>query len=62
VVLAYRTLGFIVARLPEYSFPHEAEFPVNLPVLLFSVSWQSSPECSSESFPRWSRRGGKSIM
>jgi predicted permease len=38
VVLAYRTLGFIVARLPEYSFPHEADFRVNLPVLLFSVS------------------------
>ncbi len=37
VVLAYRTLGFIVARLPEYSFPHEADFHVNLPVLLFSV-------------------------
>ena len=37
VVLAYRVLGFIVARLPEYSFPHEADFHVNLPVLLFSV-------------------------
>ena len=37
VVLAYRTLGFIVARLPEYSFPHEADFHVNLAVLLFSV-------------------------
>jgi len=38
IVLAYRTLGFIVARLPEFSFPHEADFRVNLPVLLFSVS------------------------
>ena len=38
VVIAYRALGFIVARLPEYSFPHEADFHVNLPVLLFSVS------------------------
>ena len=38
VVLAYRALGFIVARLPEFSFPHEADFHVNLPVLLFSVS------------------------
>jgi putative ABC transport system permease protein len=38
VMLAYRALGFIVARLPEYSFPHEADFHVNLPVLLFSVS------------------------
>lgn len=38
VVLAYRALRFIVARLPEYSFPHEADFHVNLPMLLFSVS------------------------
>src|SRR5258708_13528250 len=38
VVLAYRALGFIVARLPEDSFPHEAHFHVNLPILLFSVS------------------------
>ncbi|MBV8114353.1 MAG: ABC transporter permease [Silvibacterium sp.] len=37
VVLAYRILGWIVARLPEYSFPHEADFHVNLPVLFFSV-------------------------
>jgi putative ABC transport system permease protein len=37
VVLAYWALGFIVARLPEYSFPHEADFHVNLPVLIFSV-------------------------
>jgi putative ABC transport system permease protein len=37
VMLAYRAVGFIVARLPEYSFPHEADFRVNLPVLAFSV-------------------------
>ena len=37
VVLAYRTVDFIVARLPEFSFPHEAVFHVNMPVLLFSV-------------------------
>jgi predicted permease len=36
-VLAYQTMGFIVARLPEYSFPHEADFHINVPVLLFSV-------------------------
>ena len=35
--LAYQSLGLIVARLPEYSFPHEADFHVNMPVLLFSV-------------------------
>lgn len=38
VLLAYRSVEFIVARLPEYSFPHEADFHVNLPVLLFSVA------------------------
>ena len=37
VLLAYGSLGWIVARLPEYSFPHEADFHVNLTVLLFSV-------------------------
>jgi len=26
-----------VAALPEYSFPHEADFHINVPVLLFSV-------------------------
>ena len=37
VLLAYQSLGLIVARLPEYSFPHEADFHINVPVLLFSV-------------------------
>ena len=37
VLLAYQSLGWIVAALPEYSFPHEADFHVNVPVLLFSV-------------------------
>jgi putative ABC transport system permease protein len=37
VVLAYRSLDFIVARLPEGSFPNEADFHVHVPVLLFSV-------------------------
>src|SRR3984885_3125515 len=37
VLLAYLSLGWIVAGLPEYSFPHEADFHVNVPVLLFSV-------------------------
>ena len=37
VFLAYQFLGFIVARLPEGSFPNEADFHINLPVLLFSV-------------------------
>jgi putative ABC transport system permease protein len=37
VLLAYKSLGFIVARLPEGSFPNEADFHVHVPVLLFSV-------------------------
>ncbi|HET6208508.1 MAG TPA: ABC transporter permease [Terracidiphilus sp.] len=37
VVLAYKSLDFIVARLPENSFPNEADFHVHVPVLLFSV-------------------------
>lgn len=38
VLLAYRTIGLIIARLPEYSFPHEADFHINLGVLYFSVA------------------------
>ena len=37
VLLAYQSLGFIVARLPAQSFPNEADFHVHMPVLLFSV-------------------------
>lgn len=37
VFLAYWSLGFIVAHLPESSFPNEADFHVHVPVLLFSV-------------------------
>jgi putative ABC transport system permease protein len=37
VLFAYQSLGFIVARLPEGSFPNEADFHVHLPVLLFSI-------------------------
>ncbi|MGA7522612.1 MAG: ABC transporter permease [Acidobacteriaceae bacterium] len=37
VFLAYWSLGFIVARLPEGSFPNEADFHIHVPVLLFSV-------------------------
>lgn len=38
VLLAYRIVAFIVAWLPEYSFPHEAAIRINLPVLIFSVA------------------------
>jgi predicted permease len=37
VLLAYLSLGFVVARLPENSFPNEADFHIHVPVLLFSV-------------------------
>ncbi len=37
VFVAYRAIGFIVPRLPEYSYPYEADFHINLPVLFFSV-------------------------
>ena len=37
VLLAYQSLGFIVARLPQGSFPNEADFHIHMPVLLFSV-------------------------
>ncbi|QNI31764.1 ABC transporter permease [Alloacidobacterium dinghuense] len=37
VILAYQSLGLIVARLPRNAFPNEADFHVHLPVLLFSV-------------------------
>ena len=38
VLLAYRTVAFIVTLLPEFSFPHEAAIRINLPVLGFSVA------------------------
>ena len=37
LMLAYKTVDFIVANLPEYSFPHEAAIHVNLPVLAFCI-------------------------
>jgi predicted permease len=38
ILLAYKTVGVIVANLPEYSFPHEAAIRINLPVLFFSIA------------------------
>ena len=37
VFVAYRAIGFIIPRLPEFSYPHEADFHINVPVLFFSV-------------------------
>ena len=37
ILLAYRLLSTLVNWLPEYSFPHEVDIRINLPVLVFSV-------------------------
>jgi putative ABC transport system permease protein len=37
VLAAYWSIGFIVPRLPDHSYPYEADFHINLPVLFFSV-------------------------
>ena len=37
VFVAYRAIGFIIPRLPDHSYPYEADFHINLPVLFFSV-------------------------
>src|SRR5882757_4160631 len=37
VFVAYLAIGFLVPRLPDHSYPHEADFHINLPVLCFSV-------------------------
>jgi putative ABC transport system permease protein len=37
VVVAYQAIGFLVPRLPDHSYPYEADFHINLAVLFFSV-------------------------
>jgi predicted permease len=37
VFVAYRAIGFIIPRLPDHSYPYEADFHINLAVLWFSV-------------------------
>ena len=37
VFVAYRAIGFIIPRLPEYSYPYEADFHINFGILVFSV-------------------------
>ena len=37
VLVAYQSIRFIVPRLPDHSYPYEADFHINLPVLFFSV-------------------------
>jgi predicted permease len=53
VFFAYQSLSFIVARLPEYSFPHEADFHVNIPVLLFSTGLAVVSGVFFGLFPAW---------
>jgi putative ABC transport system permease protein len=38
VFVAYQAIGFLIPRLPDHSYPYEADFHVNLPVLYFSVA------------------------
>ncbi len=38
VLVAYQAIAFLVPRLPDHSYPYEADFHVNLPVLCFSVA------------------------
>src|SRR5271155_3188682 len=37
IFVAYRTIGFLIPRLPDPSYPYEADFHINLGVLFFSV-------------------------
>ena len=37
IFVAYQAIGFIVPRLPDHSYPYEADFHINLAVLFFSV-------------------------
>src|SRR6202008_4742236 len=37
VFVAWRAIGVIIPRLPDHSYPYEADFHINLPVLFFSV-------------------------
>ena len=37
ILVAYRAVGFLIPRLPDHSYPYEADFHINLAVLFFSV-------------------------
>ncbi len=37
VFVAYRAIGFIIPRLPDHSYPYEADFHINFAVLFLSV-------------------------
>jgi predicted permease len=38
IFVAYRSIGFLIPRLPDHSYPYEADFHINLAVLIFSVA------------------------
>ena len=37
ILVAYRAISFLIPRLPDHSYPYEADFHINLAVLFFSV-------------------------
>ncbi|WP_263352949.1 ABC transporter permease [Acidicapsa acidisoli] len=37
IFVAYQSIGFIIPRLPDHSYPYEADFHINFAVLFFSV-------------------------
>src|SRR3984885_2714898 len=37
IFVAYRSIGFLIPRLPDHSYPYEADFHINVAVLFFSV-------------------------
>ena len=37
IFVAYRSIGFLIPRLPDHSYPYEADFHINFAVLVFSV-------------------------
>lgn len=38
IFVAYQAIGFIIPRLPDHSYPYEADFHINLAVVYFSAS------------------------
>ena len=37
IFVAYQSIGFLIPRLPDHSYPYEADFHINFAVLFFSV-------------------------
>ena len=56
VFAAYRAIGFLVPRLPDHSYPYEADFHINLTFSASAWFWQCCAESSSDCFLRCNRR------